>query len=305
MQQSSGQSLAEYGIILSLVAIAGIGGLALFGGSILDGLRGMGPEQTATASAVSQGADPPGLNSTASTAVQSQPPSEATGQTGNITLSNGKVVSFNSITDMVTSVTTAGANGTTTQLAGSLESLAQALLSAGEITEAEASGLKDLANIGHRMAGMQKVIEESLSLAETGNEFYTMDVAWEGKTIAMSSLSGQMDFEQVTGDWRVDISNPDSLPGAGPEMQKFLKTYQQIESSGLMQDPAVFAQVNDLAAKIVSLAETTEHAVSITDTKNTSPTGISDIIVSKTTDIYSAEICTTGGNRDSGQKCGV
>lgn len=129
-----GQGITEYLLIAALVLVVSIGALALLGNKVSGIFGGM----LASRPPVAPSNPSTGSNTAAVTlsSATSQAYAQQAASTTMVTLSSGAQVSLDALpTDLKASITTLGANGTTTVLASSLQSLATQLADKGEITQ--------------------------------------------------------------------------------------------------------------------------------------------------------------------------
>jgi polyhydroxyalkanoate synthesis regulator phasin len=192
-------------------------------------------------------------------------------------------------------IQTLGANGTTTVLSDTLESYAKELLAAGEITQEQANLFNQLANQGHRMAAIEKALENAI---ETGAEKVTFD----GKTDYV------FEFSQVIG-WKggagiqPNLLEPLLVSEQSPEMKVFTDQYRALLNSGALDNPAIRERTHQLAIDIANLSENLEASMIDYEKGSASKGNLRDIMASKLTNEKSAVICGTGGGVDSGTHC--
>jgi hypothetical protein len=81
-------------------------------------------------------------------------------------------------------------------------------------------------------------------------------------------------------------------------MAKFVALYQEVVSSGAASDPLVASTIQSSATQIANVAESMEDEIF-------RPSGMSliDAVISNTTQMNSAHICTAGNFTDNGLLC--
>lgn len=222
----------------------------------------------------------------------------------------------------------AGANGATEQLASVLVSRTQDMLAKGLITENQAGELLKLANQGHYLAEGQKLLEEALQSGQASIRF-------EGKTYDTNKFSLMLGFNDYASGTEIWTLDPDKV---GPVLRHYVKQYQDILRSGLLNNPAVQSQVDSLVMQTGALADAlvwrtrevvnsasiqnsdtlnatisayfkenmVENVVRYTKEglKGSSITSKPDTLSpSSLTHGNSAELCGLGAGQDSGQNC--
>jgi Flp pilus assembly pilin Flp len=288
---TSGQGVSEYGLIMALLAIAAVSALTLLGNSLNLGFNTMVPAPSSRITSPTAGSQPDVSSHSSGTTLQSYAPWE---RPLHITLQNGSQITINGYPDNLSkAIMTVGANGTTTQLLATLERLIDELRSKSEITEAQASALRTLANRGHDMAEREKFIEDYLSNSQNSRPQAGEAVTYKGKT-----YSGLDEFSRS-----LDILSS----GLKKESQAaFDEAYQEALNSAALQDPAVRAVVDSLVQDIVNIADVFGGETSAFLTRPEKYPTYQDLLestASKQTHQDSAEICKVGDRKDSGIQC--
>jgi hypothetical protein len=288
---TTGQGVSEYGLIMALVAIGALGALTLLGNNLNFGFKTMVPEPSSHITSLPAGNQPDVSSHSSSTASQSN---ARWTRPLHITLQNGSQITIDGYPDNLSkAIMTIGANGTTTQLLSTLERLIDELLAKGEITEAQASALRTLANRGHDLADREKFIEDYLNNSQNSRPQTGEAVTYKGKTYSgLDTFSRSMDI----------LSS-----GAKKDSQAaFDDAYQQALNSAALQDPAVRAVVDTLVQDIVSIADVFGGETSAFLTRPEKYPTYQDLLeytASKQTHQDSADICKVGNHKDSGIQC--
>lgn len=310
MSRIHGQSLAEYGIIIVMVAVAGIAGLMLIGQSIQGEMAAMLGGQVNGSQAVNPSSasvsSPPGSTPAPNTASSVGTPSPASNP---VPLSGATTVTFQTADgktfslpgypqDLSKSVLTAGANGTTSLLANQLQAIAKQLLDGGEIDQAQHTGLIGLANQGHRLAEILKLAESTATTAST-NSFHSSNVVFDGKTMNVNKLAALVGDQKWT---HAPSLTQSSVNEDAPELMTFINLYIAAENNGTLADPAVKTVVESLSSQIVSINYAMWNGMGAIES-GLPPAELTKNVASQLTHQNSAGICTTGNAQDSGIHC--
>lgn len=273
---AKGQSLTEYLMIGALALIVTIGALGMLGEVLKERFGTMlttrtQPEPTITAVAESS-LQPGDIALPLATGPKAASMAESL-------LGQG---------DIKKAILVTGANGTTDQLADAILSRAKEMLAAGKINESQFNRLADLANQGHRIASIERLIEQAANAAGQSPETFSQTkLLFEGKYYTPEKLGNLIGT---------------SLDGAGtdnPEMERFQALYNQAIADGALSDPTFNSQINALTANIVNISNGVETA---TDDKTNIGKQLANAIASTTTDKNSTTICTLGGNHENNKK---
>lgn len=244
-----------------------------------------------------------------------------------------------------------GADGTTTNLANTLQTLAKTLRDAGKITDDQYNRLEKLSNSAHTMAASQRILEEVADSAGTdkslflAKKFYVPGMGMQNAaelstTLAlsdtrsqdlpnMSAVSadifanlvelGKVDEHSKEYDIRYFHGKEDFY--AGNQLQGFLREYQSVKDSGLLNDPALSTLVRDLSTKIFQISVNFSGAVSqavtpqkqvenhlisrvdVVDISQTTPDRIRELTASRLTNTHAGDLCQAGEGTDTGVYC--
>ena len=191
-------------------------------------------------------------------------------------------------------IQTTGANGTTKLLAKHLEALAEQLLAQGKITEAQNESILRLANQGHYIAEIERLIEQAITSQQS-------TVMFEGKTYELRAIASQIAF---TNRGPLHFAEGDILSEytayQQPEMTKFVALYQDVMSSGIASDPLVATTIQSAATQIANIAESLEDSVF-----RPSEMALKNDLASRVTQMNSTKICQAGGFRDNSLLCSL
>ncbi len=206
-----------------------------------------------------------------------------------ITMPDGLVINLEDYPKDVTAVVqSTGANGATTLLANQLTSLTVLLAEHGVITGEEATGLLELANQGHRIALIERTIEEAYKVSADPAAFAKQPINFEG--VVYDSPS---DLADLIGEDSADSRDH-------VERIKFQTLYDKVANSLATREPAVQTLVNDLVRDIINIAESVEAS---SEEDNYDPAQYQNNIASNATDKDSTQICKLGGNNSGDKFC--
>ncbi len=287
-----GNTLTEYGIIgfivlgLSWLALSNMGD---FVSTLFKNMLGQKPSPTAQVAAPPSSVSPP---------TDTEGPLTSDVQ---VTLGNGTTLDLSSYPlDFTESVVTSGANGTTNLLANTLKSLSQQLLEKGEINQDQFNTLIALANQGHRMAKIQKVIETMALNSTSSNKYYNSVFNFDGQTYTVDEISMMIGFDY---DDPSSISDPLTDPNGGAEVIEYQMLFQQAVNSGALNDPTLNQVIRTLSSQIISLSALTEHASYNIAIIGDPPDSIRENITSNLNNKNAAGICGAGNGVDNGVQC--
>ncbi len=320
----TGHVLSENSVILasiSVVCIAVLGTIGLNVSHLFTFLHtGAIPTAAASPVAAVPVATPPPTVAADPVTGQSVPVAPAPTNPGYITLSDGTQVNlgpYNS--NLKGAIEASGANGTTNMLASTLESVAISLVDKGELTQAQANMLIDLANKGHQIAGVQKFMEDMINApGATIEALNTTPFTYNGVTYpyirelthrigicggsTQASCQTNMPYGNIGYYNNPEVGVTDAW--VGTDTLAFLQQYEAIKASGMLADPAVSALVKEITSNIAGLADNFETTVAISTYNNTPPTQILPAVAaSYQTNTGSTVICTTGSGSDTGTSC--
>lgn len=294
-----GQSLNEYGLLGGLLVLAVIPALLLLGGNVTGLFKGLLAKPAQAPAIAATQVNPSGLP--AGQSINTQSPA---GNIQTLTTDNGTTVKLYTQAELNKSVMTSGANGTTTLLAGQIEIIAKQLLDAGEIDAKQYQGIIDLANQGHKIAGIEKLLEDAAALYESDPKaFDSLKIQYEGESYTPLQLGKMLGYE--------DIYSMQWLSGQN-ESETLYVMYENLKSSGALEDPVVQSNVEGLVNRINAIADGVQTFMYQTD-NSTAPVltekiqdalaTVPDPPASETTHQTSGEICTVGNGQDSGTNC--
>lgn len=294
----TGNTLAEYGLSLGLILVALLSSgvllgapkdlLAFFAGTT-NAMKNTSGLQVQSLGSLPAGTTVPGGSSTSASPTSGVPVSASGTSAGpnninvTITLSSGQQVQLTMPNNLGQPVETSGANGTTTLLLSALEQLAQDMQAAGAINAVQASSLKDLANQGHRIAEIERTIEDFAAGLGPGDQMGSASIMFEWMGYNKDILARE-------------------VSSGGSEMRHFKQLYQDAVDQGALNDPAAKAVVEQLVSYIELLGNAFYDATFWADNAkelNERTAGT----VSQKTDLSSSSICATGGGTDSGIQC--
>ncbi len=296
---SGGQSLSEYGLASFLVAIVAIPVLSVLSIQVGDTLpdlldRIFGGTPPAVFAAHTEPGTAASANATGNIAHD--------GENVTLHLGNGRTITIADYPQNIgASIETAGANGTTSRMMSSLQSLIRQLEEAGEIDRDQAGRLEKLANQGHKIAGIEAILEESVEqIVKTGSTSLLRD---ETFTVNGKTYWGAAHLAGLVGN-SIDDGQGNHLPG--PEMRAFLDLHEEAKAGGALENPAVAEFVDTMVTEVWHLGDRLENRVHWVDHGELSPEEFRQSVAG-TSDIThgnSAGICKSGGGKDSGTRCG-
>jgi hypothetical protein len=211
---------------------------------------------------------------------------------------------------------TAGAKGTTTMLAQSMEALAKQLLAEGKIDQEGADALAKLANLTHGIARIESAVETTMqNSGGIANAALSAPVEFEGRTYTSVS--------ELTDLIKTGQQNPDGSYPMGSKMTELFDAYSQLWPAGVMKDPQVSAILDVYVHEAASIADSNRVIVDQMHNGFGSPdqfrtqlssqmskVGYQDTAKllaeksgSSVTHTDAAQICTTGNNTDNGSSC--
>lgn len=197
---------------------------------------------------------------------------------------------------------TLGANGTTKLLSKYIAILANSLYEKGEITEEQRQTLLKLANKGHDMAYVERLVEDFVDLAgDRRKEFSNQTYEFQGKKYT------PMELVQLVGyvkSYPSDVLK--ETPGGGALLTDFQRLYQEANNNGSLSNAAMKSLVMAAAAQIVMTGELMENSYYHYETGHFRFKNKSDMmnqVASDATNLHSSHICTAGHNIDGGTFC--
>lgn len=301
--------MGEYVLIGSIVGLAGLAGLVTMGTELNKLFQGIVPGKALAAPVTgspAQAAPKPQapVAESPSPNLPTQPSQSAIPVTGiGFTTAGGTYISLPTYpTSTSQAIAVAGANGTTTIMANTLEALAKQLLDAGEISQTQYNGLIDLANQGHGIANLEKVLEDGAAKAASSKEYKAMKLEYNGKLSSPSVLADALGYD--TGGYEPGtVSDPFDTRSAYGPLKNFLKTYDNLNSNGALTDPAVQEVVSSLVGQIAFLSEVSTCMAWQAASGEFTPAQFTSQTISEMTHVKSLGICEAGNGKDNGIQC--
>ncbi|MGE0199461.1 MAG: hypothetical protein AB7P76_00680 [Candidatus Melainabacteria bacterium] len=303
-QSRHGQSVTETTLALALVAVVTLPAITVTGEALSPLMNGMLLAMTGGATDTSAGhaeiaGDASGVENFAvqSTRLSNSPDAVgsmlAGSSTVTVTLASGRKITLVGYpTDIAGMVESAGGNGATLQLASLLSVLTDKLAVMGEITDEQHTQMTRLANQGHEIAAIEKMIEEQSQLAVSNNMETTM-VTYQGEQVPLQYLVNQIGWQNID----YAVTDPLNPTDAFPILSGFLNQYQAVRQSGVLNDPMVEAVVTSLVSEIAFLSEDVENlSVDFQNLHQRLPAEVSHR--------NSADICAAGLAQGNGVQCG-
>ncbi len=291
-----GQTLVEYVMAGGLIALVGLGALVFLSGSLQSMLpdllnRIFGDAPVTVAHAPS--AEPLGTMPTA--------PSGIPG-TVKITLANGETVTLPGFPGSTSqAVETAGINGATKTLLANMQTFIDKLETAGDLTPEQVNMLRDLANAGHEVAEVERMLEEAaIASGADINAYRNMTLTYKGETHTVTEWGNLIGYKGEKID--TFAKNPfdrSKMDYADSPIGIFSLRYEEALKKGAMDDPAIKTVVTYLASEILLIAGMAEYQVDNMITTDDLASGAA----SKLTHLDSGSICNTGGGEDTGVYC--
>lgn len=294
---STGNALAEYGLIALLVACGAVVALMTLGNTVNGMFSGMlsrkEPQIIQAVDASGTMAPVPGIANPAAPDLASDPsPCQAWDPAG-----------------LRNRVLTLGANGTTEYLASQMKAAIQNYVAEGKLSPEQASLLLELSNRGHEMARIEALVEQAYQVANGDKETYKAAIIpYNGKNYS----AGELIYMVALGGAYANLPDPLNPPAnvsQGPAMKAFVSLYHQAEASGALNDPEVARAIQGFASQIARIGEVADCTFYFDDSWPSpdafkeEPDAVNTVMASKITDVNSVGICTTSGNRDSGTQC--
>ncbi len=297
-----GQSLTEYGLGIGLVALISLAGLTSLGGNLKIALENMIPKPTppVAVSVALPGGPAKGSGSSSS----SQGPT----QTGApVSFSGNSVIKPADFTTNLTStVTTLGANGTTFELAKQLNAMSAKMLASGEISETEANKLYALANQGYRLANLEKQVEDASKRNSSTGAFLASSINFDGKTYTMPQVASLIGFGTPT-ELRQDIKANNNYMletnDASPETLAFINLYQDAINSPNLQNSEAKGVVSQLSSEISYLTDDVSNLIYGAYAPDITLENLNQNTVSAATVYDSTAICYVGNGHSGPSSC--
>lgn len=203
---------------------------------------------------------------------------------------------------------TAGANGTVTTLTRQLAYIARKQLANGEIDGTQYQQLMDLANQGHKMASFQKIVADTLaSCGGDPNACKNKILPYNGKEYNFTDVYTSLGYNGSSMPKNFLQSNPDN---SGGELRAYLMRYQLALKSGGLDSPEAKATVDSASIQISMASDAfqktlLEFAKGKIDLENTSELNkeLGNNLKDKEIHADSGKICTAGDFEDDGVTC--
>lgn len=281
-EHRSGQSLSEYGLAGTLIAVAAVGGMLMLSDTtrqtFLDMLSGSKTGIQAT--------------STGTSHAQAQTPGT---QTITVTLDSGKTLTLHNYpANLQNAVETAGANGTTVLLADSIQAMADQLLELEEITPEQRNLLAAIANQGHRLAQIESLVEKAAVGSADKGAFLSTAIEFDGKL-----YSNPYDLAELVG----THEKQDNAARMGSEMQRFWDLYEGLYDTPLAKNDTVIKLLYGLGKQIDTVADAHETSVFHIARGTATLEELLQMQTSNLTAEDSTAICETGQGQDNGIHC--
>lgn len=305
---ATANSMVEYALPVAIIGILLFG----FSASFVPGFK-------ETAGNIFQAN--PSVTSTDSLALQSMGALPYT-QPLEITLSDGTKLYLNSYpSNLGKMVETVGADGTTELLLENIHLIAKQLRDSGKISESEYNQLEALANRGHRLGEIERLITANAEGANLDNtKFKTAKVAFDGQEYTMFELArmlGHIGEGDPLGVTRNNIppeliafmglTEKDLYKSVGRERLEYHREFLAVHNMFESKEPALDRLLNSLGNNIASMAQFTASTTA-DYTENSAVEEIGSIpfiaeLASKATHLDSASICALDGGTDRGIRC--
>lgn len=246
-----GFGTVEQMAVVGLIGVGCIGAIVLLGSSVGNGFgsinAGMPEAKIAEVRTPSQ-------TSTGNANNQTGMPQENSPEAG----SNIELSSLDYATNVSNSIETSGANGTTDLLLSKFDIAIRDLLAEGAITEAEASSLRELSNLGHQMGDIEGLLEQQFEInGNNPNAFKNTEFTYNGNKYQFSQLVSQIQL--------VPTGNGGYGPGTSQSvMAKFMA--KQKTSVDSLQNERARSILGSLSTAIMTVADATEGAANDTRT---------------------------------------
>jgi Flp pilus assembly pilin Flp len=289
MIKHSGQGVTEYGLIGTLIALVAVGGIALLGPRLSGLFAGMLGKKPAAVAVVHNPLPGP--------VGPSVPIAPDTSQ-GNVSLvlSPGQSMSLNMPTNLSKSVQTLGANGTTELLASNMTAMTQQMLTNGQITEAQANAVMQLANQAHHIANIEKQLEDVVAgFGMDSAALQSTPVTIDGKTYANA-------YEAALS---IGVDDSVSSGVQGPELQQFWELYTKATQQTYMWPQAAQDALQYEVSTIHNLSDSLRVTIrDIAQSHVGTPADFNNLVVDTVSHTEAADICEMdGANTDSGVHC--
>lgn len=272
-----GNTIAEYIMAAGFVALVAVGGLILIGDSFNQAMAALRTDLLGSSAGVF-GSGNGGTGGTGGS-------KSGSGSTMTVTLSDGSTIQVPVSPSFKAYVETTGVNGTGLMLAVLIE-LMNDYEKQNKITQEQADMLLMMANQGHSIAEIQKMMEQN-SKDKNKTDYFNSYVMFNGQYYQMDDLANQLDRS----------GNKDGILSA------FENLSQQINQQ--ISDRPMQPLINDLSKQILLSADTYTILNYQVETGEVPPAAIGNSGASSTTHEIAKAICKAGGegNGDTGEFC--
>ncbi len=285
-QSNRGQALTEYIIGGGLVLLVSIASLSMLGGNLDKYFNTMANSPAGDAPKVA------GITSSTTSTVK-VPIALAPSTSANLPSDKRPLSMPETQGSYGNLVSVMGVNGSSSLVADQITALAHKLLDEGKITEAQANLFYNLANQGHSMASIEKIIED-------GIHTHTDPVMYNGKSVWVGELTQELGWRGPAGSQKTIDDMP---PGnESPQMLSLLNAYKALAASGALSSPGTQELTMKLTTDIANMSEAMEDTVAKTSTTLTAAAMDAEL-GSRLSDQKSSIICTQGKGADSGTHC--
>jgi hypothetical protein len=254
-----------------------------------------------------------------------------------ITLGNGDTLKLDYAGNITSNIETAGVSGTTEKLLAQLDQMTQEMHELGELTPEEESLLKQLSNQGHRIASIEKLIEDAWKNSNSLSEFMAQQIEFDGRTYNPHELSSLLGWTAssygismqngtdeflTTKNISAVIDGKENISSPSQETSRFIDLYNAVQASGLADKPQAQQVVRALSGQIIIISDTlsdftyyADHAsqghvfesaeiiLNDIETNGYQKDYMDRYNASRATHANSFGICSTGGHQDSGVQC--
>jgi hypothetical protein len=309
MHRPRGNNLVEYALPIGLVGILLLAAVPMLNPALTGTIRG----SVASGPASPVGGSPPGPGSSPSSQV-------AVKQLG--ALPSGVAPPINptaTLEALRREVETAGGSGVSEKLLSALRRTAQQLRAEGKINDAQLAELLALADRGHTLAQIQRLIERQ---AQEGsgpeNEFNKERVSldgfgsrpisnYTGMLLVTNDSTGGPDvyapFSEVSSSMREQFNLPSHLTKVGRPLFDFIQQFEVALNQGALRDSDAREVVSALSQDILTLSIQTGNTASGVYYGGQDRSQFTQMQAARLTDLKSAQICSVGNGNDTGLDC--
>jgi hypothetical protein len=327
MRQHQGQSLNEYVLAISLVLVVALASLGVFAAQnkrffthVQQVLMGQ-PDTDKTESTPSVTQPPTGLP--AGTASQNRVDQAIATYAPKIDPStlpalHAAMNHYLQTSDMEQLIETAGSSGTTNLLLETLVNAGKAKLAEGKITQATLDSIIDLSNKGHRLADVQRIVEQTYQKCNGQFACYKNEyVEYEGFNHLVMNLDDMtanthgytQQATNMTQEYggRLGAAHLIDKPGAHGNwwMKDFLTQWETVQTE-LQNDSATKALIDRLSLEVAVVNGTANVAINswVSSEGSVDTSAGYNAMVAKAVSQYNArQTCATGNGKDQVTFC--